>query len=122
MDKHRSVLNVTISIIFRVLTLVATLVTRRVLIRYIGNDMNGLNSLYLSIIGFLSVAELGVGSAITFCMYKPIVEGDNDKVAALYGLFRKLYRIIGCVIFAAGLIFLPFLPSRRNRKSVAFSP
>ena len=37
-----------------------------------------LNALYLSIIGFLSVAELGVGSAITFCMYKPIVEGDND--------------------------------------------
>lgn len=110
MDKHRSVLNVTISLIFKVLTLIATLLTRRVLIRYIGNEMNGLNSLYLSIIGFLSVAELGVGSAITFCMYKPIVEGDSNKVAALYGLFRKLYRIIGGVIFAAGLVLLPFLP------------
>ena len=110
MDKHRSVLNVTISLIFKVLTLITTLLTRRVLIRYIGNDMNGLNSLYLSIIGFLSVAELGVGSAITYCMYKPIVEGDSGRVAALYRLFKKLYLLIGGVIFAAGLVLLPFLP------------
>ena len=63
----------------------------------------------LTIIGVLAVADLGVGSAITFCMYKPIVEGDNDKVSALYCLFKKLYIIIGFVILAAGLILMIFI-------------
>ena len=95
MDKKKGLLNVIVSIAFKVLLLVGAILVRRYLIKYIGNEVNGLNSLYTSIIGFLAVAELGVGSAITFCMYKPIVEGDNDKVSALYHLFTKLYLIIG---------------------------
>lgn len=110
MDKKRSVLNISISIIFRILLLVASLLVRRYLIRYIGNEANGLDSLYTSIIGFLSVAELGVGSAITFCMYKPIVEGNTQKVSALFGLFRKLYFIIGAIILLGGCAVMPFLP------------
>ena len=43
-------------------------------------------------------------------MYKPIVDGDNDKVSALYGLFTKLYLIIGGIILAAGCIIMPLLP------------
>lgn len=109
MDKKKSILNVSISIVFKVLLLIGAIITRRFLIQYAGEDVNGLDSLYVSIIGFLSVAELGVGSAITFCMYKPIVEGDTDKVSALYHLFVKLYLIIGGIIFAAGCILLPFL-------------
>ena len=109
MDKKKGIKNVVVSIIFRVLLLVATLLTRRFLIQFVGNDVNGLNSLYTSILGFLAVAELGVGSAITFCMYKPIVEGDDKKVAALYCLFKRLYLIIGGVILAGGCLLMPFL-------------
>ncbi|MDE6075753.1 MAG: hypothetical protein K2G26_04885, partial [Clostridia bacterium] len=74
------------------------------------NEINGLNSLYTSLLDFLSVAELGVGSAITFCMYKPIVEGETQKVSALYGLFTKLYLIVGGIILVAGCALMPALP------------
>lgn len=110
MDKKRGALNVSVSIIFKIFILVGAIAVRRFLIRYIGNEVNGLNALYLSIIGFLAVADLGIGSAITFCMYKPIVEGETDKVSALYRLFKKLYLIIGLVILAAGIAVMPFLP------------
>lgn len=110
MDKKRSILNVSVSIFSSVILYAAAFFVRRLLIRYIGNEVNGLNSLYTSIIGLLSVAELGVGSAIAFSMYKPIVQGKKSSVAALYSLFRKLYRIIGAVIFFAGLAVMPFLP------------
>ena len=110
MDKKKSILNVSVSIIFKVVILILSLYVRRLLINYIGNEVNGLNSLYTSIIGFLSVAELGVGSAIVFSMYKPIVEHDTKKVAALYCLYKKLYLIIGGIIFFAGLALIPFLP------------
>ena len=91
MDKKKGLLNASVSIAFKIVLLIANILVRRFLIKYIGNAINGLNSLYISILDFLSVAELGVGTAITFCMYKPIVEGDNDKVSALYGLFTKLH-------------------------------
>jgi len=110
MDIKKGKLNVSVSIAFRIITMVMAIVVKMVLVRICGNEVNGLNSLYLSIIGVLSVAELGVGSAITFCMYKPIVEGDHDTVSALYHLFERLYLLIGAIIFLGGLIITPFLP------------
>ena len=110
MDKRKSALNVYSSLASRIILLIAALYVRRLLIRFIGSDVNGLNYLYTSIIGMLSVAELGVGSAIVFSMYVPIVAGDTRKVSALYCLYGRLYRIIGCVIFAGGLVTMCFLP------------
>ncbi len=110
MDKRRGLLNIGTSISSRILLLLVALYIRRLLIISVGNEANGINALYGSVLGLLSVAELGVGSAIVFSMYSPIVEGDKRKVAALYCLYRKLYRIIGAIIFAAGLAVMPFLP------------
>lgn len=110
MSKKRSILNVAVSIFFKVALLVGNLLVRRYLIRFIGNDVNGLNSLYLSIIGMLSVVELGIGNAIIYCMYKPIVTGDTGKVLSLYKLFKKIYLVIGGIIVIAGFALMPFLP------------
>lgn len=109
MDKKKSILNVSVSVGFKIATVILSIVVKRILIQTCGNEVNGLNALFLSIIGFLTVAELGIGSAITFCMYKPIVRGETDKVAALYHLFRRVYLLVGAVIFAAGLLITPFV-------------
>lgn len=110
MDKKRSALNIATSIVSHIVLLIIAIFVRRLLIQNIGNDVNGLNSLYTSIIGMLAVAELGVGRAIVYSMYSPIVEGDQRAVAALFNLYKKLYRIIGGVIFLGGLLVMPFLP------------
>ncbi len=109
MDKKKSLLNVGVSIAFKIVLTVVAILARRFLIAYVGNEANGLNSLYTSLVGVLAIAELGVGSAITFCMYKPIVDGENEKVSALYRLFTKVYLIIGGVILVVGAGIAPFL-------------
>lgn len=109
MDKRKSILNISTSIFFKILTVGMSIIVKRLLILHCGNEVNGLNALYLSIIGFLSVAELGIGSAITFCMYKPIVEENFQQVSALYQLFRKIYTIVAIIILAVGLIITPFI-------------
>lgn len=109
MDKKKSILNITVSVGFRLLTMIMAIVVKRILIDTCGNEVNGLNALYLSIIGILSVAELGLGTAITFSMYKPIVEGNIDQVAALYHLFRRMYLLIGSLILTVGICLTPFL-------------
>ena len=111
MDKKRIFLNVSVSICSRIILLFAALLVRKMLIQYIGNDVNGLNSLYTNIIGMLAIAELGVGSAIIYSMYGPIVNGYKQKIVALYCLYRRLYRIIGFLILGIGLIVMLFLPS-----------
>lgn len=114
MDKKRSILNVAVSIAFKCLLLFVSLLARRFLITFIGNEANGINSLYSSIVGVLSVAELGIGEAIVFCMYKPIVNGDEEKVAAFYNLFKRIYFAIGAIIAVAGCLLMPFLPYLAN--------
>lgn len=110
MDVRKGKLNVCVSVGFKIITMIIAIYVKSVLVGICGNEVNGLNALYLSIIGFLSVAELGIGSAITFCMYKPIVDGNNETVSALYHLFQKLYILIGAIIFIGGLAIMPFLP------------
>lgn len=110
MDKKKSMLNVFVAILFKIAILLFSILAKRSLIINVGNEANGLNSLYLSIIGILSITELGVGSAIAFCMYEPIVNDKKEIVAALYGLFTKLYYCIGTIILIIGLIVMPILP------------
>jgi len=109
-DSNKAKKNVIISILFKVLLLVLSLVARRFLIKYAGDDANGLNSLFISIVGFLGIAELGIGTAIIYCMYEPIATNDIQKVRQLYTLFKKIYLIIGLIVLVAGLIVLLFLP------------
>ncbi len=110
MDKKKVFLNVSISIVSRGVLLLVAIVVRRLLIQYIGNNVNGLNSLFTDIIGMLAVVELGVGRAIVYSMYSPIVNGDKKKEAGLFNLYKKLYLIIGAVILVVGLLIMPFLP------------
>lgn len=110
MDVKTAKKNIIVSVICKVIILVLSIVSRRFLIQYGGNALNGLNALYSTIITFLSVVELGVGTAISYCMYAPIVKGDTKKVSALYCLFKKLYAIIGLVILGLGAVLLPLLP------------
>lgn len=101
--------NILWGVLSRIISLGVPFATRTVMIYTFGMRYVGLGSLFTSIIQVLSFAELGVGSALVFSMYKPMAEGDDAKVSALLNLYRKAYRIIGLIIFAAGLLIMPFL-------------
>lgn len=70
----------------------------------------GLNGLFTSILQVLNLAELGVGSAMVYSMYKPIAEDNETKICALMGLYKKYYTMIGFVIALGGSILTPFIP------------
>ena len=121
MDKKRSVLNVSIAITTKVILLLFAIVLKRLLIDYVGDDANGVYALYTSIIGFLTIADLGVGTAINFAMYKPIVEGNEQKVCALYNLYKKVYMVIGIIILGCGLAIMPLLPTFAKEYNNSFN-
>ena len=98
----------------RIITIVFPFIIRTVIIKKIGIDYAGLNGLFSSVLMMLSISELGFGSALVYSMYKPIAEADNDKVCALLNFYKKIYRIVGCVILTLGLALLPFIRSFIN--------
>ena len=57
----------------------------------------------------LSLAELGVGTAINFSLYAPVAKGDREKVKAYMQFYKKAYRMIAFIVAAVGLILVPFL-------------
>ena len=83
---------------------------RTAMIHFMGVAYLGLNGLFTSILHILNLAELGVGSAMVFGMYRPIAEDDTNTICALMGLYRRYYRIIGLVIGVIGLIMTPIIP------------
>ena len=82
---------------------------RSVMLHFLGTEYLGLNGLFKSLLTFLNLAELGVGSAMVFSMYKPIAEDDTPAICALLRLYRTLYRIIGLAIAGVGLLLIPAL-------------
>ncbi len=101
--------NIIYGILNKLLNLGFPFVMRTILIYKLGLEYTGLNGVFTSLLGVLSLAELGIGSAMVYEMYKPVAAQDDKKVCALLNLYRKLYRIIGLVILTAGLLLVPFL-------------
>lgn len=84
-------------------------VIRTVFIYYLGSEYLGLNSLCTSIIYVINVSDLGVANAFVYRLYKPVAEQNIEEACRLLNFYRKVYMLIGTIIFVAGLFVLPFL-------------
>lgn len=104
-----AVRNIRVGMLNKFITILCPFILRTIIIKTLGTDYLGLSSLFKSVLQVLSLSELGIGSAMVFNMYKPIAEGDEDEQAALLIVYKKIYRIIGSIIFLGGLTVLPFL-------------
>ena len=104
-----AVRNIIFGVLNKILNIVLPFVSRTAILYVLGTQYLGLSSLFSSILSFLSLAEMGAGSAMIYSMYKPLAENDRTTVRALVNLYRRFYRLIGTVIFAIGLCLLPFL-------------
>lgn len=93
----------------QVLDVLLRFLIRTIVIRMLGAEYLGLSNLFSSILQVLSLAEAGFSSAIVFSMYRPIAEDDTDKICALLAYYRRVYRIIGCIITVGGICVMPFL-------------
>lgn len=102
--------NSSIGFIYKIITLVLNFAVRTVLIHYLGQVFVGFNGLFSSILRFLSLAEMGVGTAIIYSMYKPLKEGDEETIAAYIYYFKRVYNTIGLIILVVGLALIPLLP------------
>lgn len=112
MDNDRtknSIRNYSMNAVSQVTSILLSFIGRTFFIKFLGIEYLGVNGLFSNILSLLSLAELGVGTAITYMMYRPIAEGNKEEVAAYNNLFRQIYNSIGVFVLVVGLFFTPFV-------------
>lgn len=98
-------------IILNVITAVLGFITQRIFISNLGVEYAGINGVFTSIISILTLTDLGISTAVIFHLYKPLANGNHDKVAALMQFYHKACRIISGIIILGGLILIPLAPT-----------
>lgn len=94
----------------KIITLLLPFFVRTIFIKEIGIEYLGLNSLFVSVLQVLNLAELGISSAVVYSMYKPIADRDDVTICALLNYYKRAYRYIGLFILVAGVVVMPFFP------------
>lgn len=105
----KSIINITSALIGQTLAILFGFVTRMIFVKQLGDTYVGINGLCTSIVGLLSLAELGVGESINYKLYKPLAENNVEKLKSIMKLYRPVYWVIGIVITVIGTALLPFL-------------
>ena len=82
---------------------------RKVFIMTLGVTYLGYNSVFSNVLSMLNMADLGIGIAITSFLYKPLAQHDLPRICALMQIYKKIYRILGAIILALGLVISCFL-------------
>lgn len=105
----KAAINSFIGILTYLISFLPAMIVRKIFLVQLGEELLGLSSLYTNIISYLSIIEMGIGSAIIFSLYKPFAEDNRVKVKGYIDYYAKFYKIVGGIILLLGIALLPFL-------------
>ncbi len=107
---HKSILNAEVNLVFYFLSLFFAFFSRKIFLDNLSAEFIGLTGTLGNILGYLNLAELGIGSCISFFLYKPLQSGDRQQIQEILSVFGYLYRCIGWFILGAGVVLSLFFP------------
>ena len=102
-----SLLNLSVGVISQAANLVVGFISRTLFIHFLSVEYLGITGLLTNVLTVLSFAELGIGEAMVYAMYKPAKENDLPTMRKLMKLYKKMYTIIGIAVGAIG-VFMSF--------------
>ena len=107
---YKSLLNARISLLFYFISIAISFFSRKIFLENLGAEFMGLGGTISEILGFLSLAELGIATATSYNLYKPLQQGDKKRIEELVSVIGYLYRKIGCFVIIAGIVISMFIP------------
>lgn len=118
---HKSILNAEVNLLFYFLSLFLAFFSRKIFLDNLGAEFIGLTGTLNNILGYLNLAELGIGSCISYFLYKPLQSNDRESINEIMSVFGFLYRCIGYVMLAGGIIISLFFPIFFGGKGVGLA-
>lgn len=108
-NTQTTIKNISFSLILHFVSIIFTFITRTFFIKNLGLEYLGIYGLFSNILTILSLAELGIGSAMIYSLYQPLKENDNTKIKTLLKFYKKIYTNISLIIIILGIIIMPLL-------------
>ena len=108
--KKRAAVNIAFGYAGQLVTAVMSFILRSVFILKLSETLLGVNAVYTNVLTLLSMAELGIGTALGYSLYSPVAEKDTDTVKSYMLFYRRAYRYIALMVAVIGLVLIPFLP------------
>lgn len=118
MKTYNSIRNSIFSIIQYVIIILVGFISQKVFIHILGLEYLGINSLFTNIVSFLSIVELGIGSAIIYNLYKPLKMKNYETINGIMSFYRKIYHYVSIIILVLGMLITPFIPILFNNSSL----
>lgn len=116
MDKqsrtYNSIMNSLFGIVASVLVTILNFVVRVVLVRELGEEINGLHNLFQSIINVMTLMELGISTAMIIHLYAPVKEGDELLIKGILNFYKKIYSWLSLIFTSVCLLVAFFLIDR----------
>lgn len=109
MKTRRTLYNSIASLTYYIITILLGIINRKAVVTILGIEYQGINGLFSNVLSMLSIAELGIGTAIIFHLYKPIHDGDTAEIQSLMQFYKKCYTAIACIIGGLGICIIPGL-------------
>ncbi len=102
--------NTTVAMAARIIAILMGFAARVIFTHTLSEAYVGINGLFTDLLNVLALSELGVGTAITYALYRPISEKDIEKQKSLMRMYRTFYRMVALFVLVAGLLIVPVLP------------
>lgn len=109
MRKEATIKNSIAGLFNRVATLVFVFLVRHYFTHYLTTEYLGFEGLFQNLLGLFSLIDMGLGTAIAFDLYEPIYKNERKQISSIMNLYKKIYSLIGIIIFIMSLFFVPFL-------------
>lgn len=106
----KSFKNMRVAFSLFLINLVITFLARRYFLDNLGVEILGMNTIAMNIVGFLSLAELGIMNAISYALYKPISENNRKSISEIVSVQGWIYRKVAYVIIFFSIIIFLCLP------------
>ncbi len=107
---RKSILNAEVGLLFYFLSLFVAFFSRKIFLDNLGADFIGLTGTLLSILSLLNLSELGIGLSVSYFLFKPLAESNQQKINEIISLLGYLYKRIGQIILSLGIIISLFFP------------
>lgn len=110
--KKKLMFNTVSSLLYQVTTIICGFVLPRFFLTSYGSAVNGLVSSITQFLGFISLAECGVGAVVQSTLYKPLAQKDMNAVSKIVVSSERFFRKIAYLLVAYTAILMivyPFL-------------
>ncbi len=108
--KKKLILNTSFSLSYQLITLVCGFILPRFFLTYYGSEVNGLVSSITQFLGFISLAECGVGAVVQSALYKPLAEKNEEDVSKIIVSAERFFHKIAIILLLYTTILMAVYP------------